>query len=162
MRMSMMISMGHPTITLIIEIRFLNLTSSLCTHLPWMQWACGYRIICARQPWKYDSGPLKWLLRWHNPSILRVTRSIMSQRRWMNDSLRCWHSRWYYIKCSNNWICPLMYISTGGMIQTSLVSNGLHGKLKICANLSLLLKTLQASLLVQNTMPRQRFQVFRW
>jgi len=95
--------------------------------------------------------------------ILSIGRSILSQRRTMNASLRCWYPRWHPIKRLNDWVCPLMIILTKGRIQMKPVSNWLHGDLETIRDISRLLMTWQAWFLAQNTTPRQLFHAcWQW
>jgi len=66
------------------------------------------------------------------------------------------------MKCFNDWIRSPIDSFTRGRLQTNPVSNQLHGKLEICANMSLWLMLWQASSSAQNTTHRQLFQAFRW
>jgi len=68
----------------------------------------------------------------------------------LNESLPCWHPRWYYIKRSNIWIRPLMNTFTRGRIQQKQLRKWLHGKLERCGNTSPVLTMWQASLSVRN------------
>jgi len=59
----------------------------------------------------------------------------------MNLSVCRWHPGRYPIKRLKDSIRLLMYTFTKGWIQTKPVSNGLHGMLEICGDMSPLLTT---------------------
>jgi len=135
--------------------------TSLFGNHPGNQCTSGYQNIPSHQHLENELQQLNQLLCQLEPYILSIGRCILSWKRRINTSLHCWHLRRYWIKCFNDWIRLPMYIFTRGRIQTKPVSNWLYGKLEICGDMSPLLTTWQASLLAQNTMPRQLFQAFR-
>jgi len=143
-RFSIMISARHLVITIIITMTIQNLMTSLLGHHPGKQLASGYQEISSHQHLDNKWGQLNSLLCRCNPYILSVGRSVLSQGRRINTSLRCWYPGRYLIQCLNEWICPLKYIFTRGRIQNKPVSNWLHGKLEICEDMSPLLTTWQA------------------
>ena len=145
-RILMTITAGYRTIRLIVEMTIQNLMTSLLGDHPWKQSESSLRRIPLCQHFENESRHLHLLLHWRNHYILSIGKSRLSQRTRMYTSLSHWYPRRYSITGLNDWIRPLMYIFTRGRIQTNPVSIWLHGKLKICGNMSTWLTTWQASL----------------
>jgi len=97
-RISMTISAHYPTITMIVEETIRDPMTSLFGDHPGKHWASGPQKIPSRQQLENVSWQLDCQLGQHNPYILSVRRSILSWRRRMNTSLRCWHPRRYPIQ----------------------------------------------------------------
>jgi len=159
-RISITISAWYPTDSKHIKMTIWNPMMSLVGNHPGKQRASGHEHSASHQHFKNELWPLNQLQSRCNPYIPSISRSILCQRRWTNVSLRRWHPRRYSIKRLYNWIHPLMSIFTRARTEINVVSNWLHGKLKICGNMSTVVTMWQASSSEQNTMPWQLFQAF--
>jgi len=157
----MTISAGYPSITIIVTMTIENLIMRLFGHHQGKQWASGNQKIPSHQHLEKELGQLNYVLRWRYAFILLIEMSISSQWRGMNVCLCLRRPRRYVITCLHDWIRPLMSIFPRGRFQMEAVSNWSHRKLEIYGDMSHWLNLWQASLLVQNSMPRQLVHEFR-